>query len=492
MTQSDNEEPDDDGEVKLLENKIEGAEQKFSFKNAKSYFTKLLKKPHGKAIAGLGGIFVLFIIASLFNFSGKISNRSNTGLNKISKNDSSSGLIETPIKTETIEIIPDIIPTPPKALDLDDPSIPDLGDFKIETQIQEAPKQKEEIKIPEPVKESDIDLKFEEEVPINLPEKKVRKRGDKDSMIPMYNLSGTGPSDTDQGRSKKSSSDFIFMGGDIPAESDESYIEPKKIQALENTIGQGKNIDAVLETAINSEIPGNVRALVSRDVYAEVSDNVLIPKGSRLYGTYKTMTSRGQSRIAINFTRILRPDGVTADVSSLASDQFGRAGIEGEVDKKYAQLLGLTFMEAFIDIGTAVALNQIANNSQQQLNLNSSGGNQFIVPNPANQVATTLTRSVQSRTKEVANEMLNSNPVVIINQGTRIIIMVNQDLKLPMFKPIKSSYRAVNYYQSSEFAKTSKRDEGYSDRSQADGSGQASGYSDVKMNHGVRSAAPGG
>jgi len=486
-----NEEEDemDDGE-RLLENKMEEDLSQMSQASLGDKIRNFLKKPQGMAIAGLVGLFLVFVLISVFSSLG--GNKSGNKSSEKSKTQNEQGLIETPIKPETIEIVPDIVSAPPKAPELDNPSIPDIGNFELPK-----PKEPESVKKPEAVvkaPEPEIAFEeppFEEEIPFAEPEKKLRKRDDKNPLPPMYNLSGTGPSDTDQGRSKRAGNDFIFMGGDIPAEEDESYLEPKKIAALENTIAQGRNIDAVLETAINSEIPGTVRAVVSRDVYAEISENVLIPKGSRLYGNYKTLTNRGQSRIAINFVRIIRPDGITADVSSFASDQFGRAGVQGEVDRKYAQLLGLTFMEAFIDIGVALALNQIANNSQQQLNLNSAGGNQFIVPNPSNQVATTLTRSIQNRTKEVAQDMVGTNPVVSINQGTRINIMVNQDLRLPVFKPIKSSYRAVNYYQSSSFYSGKKSEDG-GDIGSPDGRGDKQGYKGIASDRGVQSAAPGG
>ncbi len=64
-----------------------------------------------------------------------------------------------------------------------------------------------------------------------------------------------------------------------------------------HTIAQGKLLTAVLETAINTEIPGFVRAIISRDVYAEAGNQILVPRGSRLFGTYSSKITRGQGRV---------------------------------------------------------------------------------------------------------------------------------------------------------------------------------------------------
>ena len=73
---------------------------------------------------------------------------------------------------------------------------------------------------------------------------------------------------------------------------------------------QGKFIDAVSETAINSDLPGQVRALVSYDVYAESGRRVMLPRGTRLIGEYNTAIAKGQERLFVVWTRAIRPDGI--------------------------------------------------------------------------------------------------------------------------------------------------------------------------------------
>ena len=94
-------------------------------------------------------------------------------------------------------------------------------------------------------------------------------------------------------------------------------------------------IPAVLETAMNSDLPGFVRAVVSRDVRGFDGNSVLIPRGSRLVGEYRSGLSQGASRILVIWTRVLRPDGASVQIGSPGGDPLGRAGQEGKVHSHF-------------------------------------------------------------------------------------------------------------------------------------------------------------
>lgn len=106
------------------------------------------------------------------------------------------------------------------------------------------------------------------------------------------------------------------------------------------TVVQGSLIPAVLETALNSDLPGYARAIVSRDVRGFDGTRVLIPRGSRLIGEYKSGLTTGQTRAHVVWTRLVRPDGVSIDLGSPAIDETGQAGLSGRVDRHYAQRYG--------------------------------------------------------------------------------------------------------------------------------------------------------
>ena len=105
------------------------------------------------------------------------------------------------------------------------------------------------------------------------------------------------------------------------------------------TVAQGTLIPAVLETALDSTRPGFARAIVSRDVRGFDGSRVLIPRGSRLIGEYRSEVSPGQRRALVNWTRLIRPDGVTIAIGSPAGDPLGRGGIRARVNTPFLRAL---------------------------------------------------------------------------------------------------------------------------------------------------------
>ena len=114
---------------------------------------------------------------------------------------------------------------------------------------------------------------------------------------------------------------------------------------------QGTMIPAVLETAINSDLPGSVRAVVSQDVRGFDGSTVLIPRGSKLIGQYRSGVALGQSRAFVVWSRILTPDGVSIDVGSPATDPLGRGGLEGETDTHFFQRFGGSILLSLLSAG---------------------------------------------------------------------------------------------------------------------------------------------
>lgn len=126
------------------------------------------------------------------------------------------------------------------------------------------------------------------------------------------------------------------------------------------TIPQGTVIPAVLETALDSTRAGGARALIQRDVSSFDGTRILIPRGSRLYGEYEAGLERGQNRALVQWTRLIRPDGVTVALDSPSSDPLGRAGVKGKVDTKFLQRFGGAILQSILDIGVGLAVNQVA------------------------------------------------------------------------------------------------------------------------------------
>ncbi|NGM52625.1 TrbI/VirB10 family protein [Caulobacter sp. 602-2] len=133
------------------------------------------------------------------------------------------------------------------------------------------------------------------------------------------------------------------------------------MQDLDAVIPQGAVIPAVMETAINSDLPGLARAMVTRDVKSFDGSTVLIPRGSRVIGQYKSGLALGASRVFVIWTRVIRPDGVSVQIGSPAADPLGRGGLEGKVDRHFFTRFGGSILTSVLNAGVAAVGNTRAN-----------------------------------------------------------------------------------------------------------------------------------
>jgi len=123
----------------------------------------------------------------------------------------------------------------------------------------------------------------------------------------------------------------------------EGEVQVATAQAMVNparTVTQGTLIPAVLETAIDTDLPGYVRALVSQDVRSFDGSAVLIPRSSRLIGQYKSGLAAGQTRAYVIWSRLIRPDGASVALASPAVEFGGNSGLAGKVDGHFMKRFG--------------------------------------------------------------------------------------------------------------------------------------------------------
>ncbi len=138
---------------------------------------------------------------------------------------------------------------------------------------------------------------------------------------------------------------------------DASPAKATAMRDLDAVIPQGAVIPAVMETAINSDLPGLARAMVTRDIKSFDGSTVLIPRGSRVIGQYKSGVAQGASRVFVIWTRVIRPDGVSIQIASPAADPLGRGGIEGRVDRHFFGRFGGSILMSVLNAGVAAVGN---------------------------------------------------------------------------------------------------------------------------------------
>jgi len=178
-----------------------------------------------------------------------------------------------------------------------------------------------------------------------------------------------------------------------------------------NTVVQGTMIQAVTETALDSTLPGAIRAIVSEDVHSFDGARVLIPRGARLVGRYRSDVALAQSRVMVAWDRIILPDNQTVEISAFGGDELGRTGTTGFVDTRFAQRFGSAALISLIGALPAAAAGQIDDEAAADI---------------ASDVGTDLRDSTQS----VMQDYLAIRPVIHVDQGTRITVMVDRDLEI--------------------------------------------------------------
>jgi type IV secretion system protein VirB10 len=178
-----------------------------------------------------------------------------------------------------------------------------------------------------------------------------------------------------------------------------------------NTVVQGTMIQAVTETALDSTLPGAIRAIVSEDVHSFDGTRVLIPRGARLVGRYRSDVALAQSRVMVAWDRIILPDNQTVEISAFGGDELGRTGTTGFVDTRFAQRFGSAALISLIGALPAAAGGQIDDEAAADI---------------ASEVGTDLRDSTQS----VMQDYLAIRPVIHVDQGTRITVMVDRDLEI--------------------------------------------------------------
>lgn len=199
--------------------------------------------------------------------------------------------------------------------------------------------------------------------------------------------------------------------GDVGPVGETQAVQARVLRTTGYTITEGTVIAGVLETAINSTLPGMVRAINSADVYSHDGSQLLIPKGSRLVGRYQSSVRRGQVRIFVMWTRIIRADGLSVLINSPGTDQLGRAGLEGDVDTHFFQIFGAAILLSIIDGGIELGIEMAREEG--------SGQRTVIQSRP---------RGLNRAAELALQDSIRIPPTIHVDQGTRINIIVARDL----------------------------------------------------------------
>lgn len=160
----------------------------------------------------------------------------------------------------------------------------------------------------------------------------------------------------------KTKSAIFLISGQLPAKTQEQLQQEAEFKYRGNmnlVLGRGKMLTAVIESAISSDFGGEIRAIINRDVYSEWGKNILIPKGSRIYGNYVAGNNGAYGRVAIEWTRVDLANGYVLNLSGTGVDDLGRKGKQGRVDNKFKERFGNAILRSAFNVVLADALDKL-------------------------------------------------------------------------------------------------------------------------------------
>jgi type IV secretion system protein TrbI len=175
----------------------------------------------------------------------------------------------------------------------------------------------------------------------------------------------------------------------------------------------GAVIPAALITGLRSDLPGQVTAQVTEDVYDSPTGKfLLIPQGARLVGQYDAQIAFGQSRALLVWNRLIMPNGRSIVLERQpGADTEGYAGLEDEVDNHWGMLFKAAILSTLLSVGSEAGTSNSENNLAQAIRQGAS-------------------QSFSQVGEQVVGRSLNIQPTITIRPGFPVRVMVTHDLVL--------------------------------------------------------------
>ena len=207
-----------------------------------------------------------------------------------------------------------------------------------------------------------------------------------------------------------------FTKQDLPEEySKHTVNSPRSVFELKS----GTLLPCVLISGLNSDLPGNMIAQVSENVWDTATGRYLLsPRGSRLIGTYDNQISYGQSRVLVMWSRLIFPDGSSLVLDNLkGADQSGYSGFKGQVNRHWGSIISSALFVSLL--GAGVELAAPTDNGNRDTNDPRS----ILAENAASAVAEAIAQIIQREA--------NRQPTIKIKPGYRFMIFVQHDITFP-------------------------------------------------------------
>jgi len=227
------------------------------------------------------------------------------------------------------------------------------------------------------------------------------------STAPGQAVSGE-PAQTTNGDAQDRKAAFVVGGTREPTVNSGRLTPP----AGRYVVSAGSTIAAALITGLSSDLPGQVVAQVTEDVFDTVTGRArLIPQGTRLIGVYDARVSYGQSRALVVWTRLIFPDGRSIDLDRMVgTDAAGQSGLTDRVNNHTGKLLTAGLLSTLFGVGANAAAAGRGSNSDIAYAIRESAG-----------------RSVESAGDKIVSRQLDVQPTITVRPGARVRVLLSRD-----------------------------------------------------------------
>ncbi len=209
------------------------------------------------------------------------------------------------------------------------------------------------------------------------------------------------------GQSEKRS--FLKAEADHHTENTDRLTAP----ASPYVVQAGSVIAAALITGIRSDLPGQITAQVTQNVYdSPTGRTLLIPQGSKLVGEYDSQVAFGQERVLLAWTRLILPDGRSITLERQpGADTAGYGGLQDGVDNHWGKLFKAAILSTFLSVGAEAGTSQNENNLTQAIRAGAAN-------------------SVSQTGQQIVSRELNIQPTLTIRPGFPVRVILTRDLVL--------------------------------------------------------------
>jgi len=193
-------------------------------------------------------------------------------------------------------------------------------------------------------------------------------------------------------------------------------------------IKAGWEIPAVLEQSLNSDLPGEIKALIASNVFDTASGRyLLVPQGARLIGKYDSRISYGQDGVQVAWDRIIFPDASSVDINGMVGlDSHGNAGLRYDVDHHYKRLFGF----AALTSAFSAAFDLSQRNTQSALTY----------PSVGDTATASVGREMSQTGAMITRRNLDVQPTIKVPVGYKFTVRVNRDILFDApYSPIQAT-----------------------------------------------------